>query len=162
MSSNRIFSHCKDIDLYILKKLDGRDLMNFLETCKYFYNLPNEYFWKEKTKFKFEKFLEIFSKITWKECYILENCLNPYWLSARYFEKDRKEMMLLMELVRNITNVIPISERDENGNLIYRYYTRDGTKNGIKEGKLIRWDHCGRKLYVANFRSGKRNGKTKE
>ena len=35
-------------------------------------------------------------------------------------------------------------------------------KDGIKEGKFIRWNSFGRKLYVANYKNGIRDGKTKE
>lgn len=156
-----MLSHCKDIDLLIMRNLDGEDLINLIKTSKWFYNLANESFWKSKVEYDFEKFKELFTKITWKDCYIIEKIKNPFWLSAKYLDLKRSDLSFLLETIRKV-RVIPIQEKNEQGRIVLKYYTRDRTKTGIKEGKYLRCDDFGGKLFIANYKDGIRHGKTKE
>jgi len=160
-----MFTGNKDVDIKILNDLDDYDLSNICVVNKYISEIcSTDNFWKTRFQKIYSPYLKNIDilkykgQATWKEYYLwLSKAINdsyPYFMSAFAVENGRDDILILLEKIKNINNVKSIILENK------QYYTRNGSIDGIKEGKYVEWYPNGNILFLKEYKNGLPHGKS--
>jgi antitoxin component YwqK of YwqJK toxin-antitoxin module len=158
---NSVFKYgIKQTDIEIFKHVDDKDIKNLCIVNHSINSLLNEdKFWIQRFFHVYGKFLKNFdvkkykNNQTWKEYYIDTRSYIksdfPYYSSAQALMRNRQDILEVLQnfhKIKNVKNVVVKNDQE-----VEYYFTRDGSFNGIKEGKYFKvFQEVIKKMLVKN------------